>query len=551
MGMFQLYSIQSKLFMVFLTAILIIGGGGCLSLYFSRQQLSATKLFVETTLPRIESSGALQTTALQISKIIFSITRTTQSQTLKSDFIECSNLLDRLEHLTSEISQKDDGTDILSLNLTSQSIRDQAQLVLQLQIQRMVLLEKEQLMLQKAKLDALTLPSLIMADNLQPVQPTQKYQLLQKQIIKMITLLNRLEMAKTPLELESLESAYKQNLASIFIQPFSKSLPLPSLPSSSFPRKHQKDLEQLLKLQRQNINISNNINNFIVELDRQVSLLNSLTSTNVDLVFNHFNKSAEHVIQRQKQTFYLISLLMLFAIGLFYALYKRIVTHGFSDRLGLISLAMASDPVTTDDRNLPLAGKDEIADMARALNILLDKAVQLNHLATSDDLTKIYNRRRFFELAANERNRSERKKSETVFLMLDLDHFKSINDTYGHSFGDTVLYETAQICQSVIRTIDILGRYGGEEFAMLLPETNLTEGMMVAERIRQAIESKYFTTNTGLKVKVTMSLGLVVVDLGEITVDQALDMADNALYKAKEKGRNTVATCHAYQKNYQ
>jgi diguanylate cyclase (GGDEF)-like protein len=179
--------------------------------------------------------------------------------------------------------------------------------------------------------------------------------------------------------------------------------------------------------------------------------------------------------------------------------------------------------------------------MARALEVLLDKAVQLRDLAIMDPLTQVYNRRRFFELAGMEANRSARKKSPTILLMMDLDHFKSINDTYGHAFGDKVLHKTAQTCLISIRTMDVFARYGGEEFVALMPEAGLHEGMIVAERIRQAIASRPFITDDGLKVLITMSLGLVETDLSGETVEQALKNADSALYQAKAEGRNRVA----------
>jgi diguanylate cyclase (GGDEF)-like protein len=156
-------------------------------------------------------------------------------------------------------------------------------------------------------------------------------------------------------------------------------------------------------------------------------------------------------------------------------------------------------------------------------------------------LTQVYNRRRFFELAGMEVNRAARKKSPTILLMMDLDHFKSINDTYGHAFGDKVLHETAQTCLNSIRTMDVFARYGGEEFVALMPEAGLHEGKVVAERIRETIASRPFITDNGLKVLISMSLGLVETDLSGETVEQALKKADIALYQAKAEGRNRVA----------
>ena len=125
-------------------------------------------------------------------------------------------------------------------------------------------------------------------------------------------------------------------------------------------------------------------------------------------------------------------------------------------------------------------------------------------------------------------------------IMLDLDHFKYINDRLGHRAGDQVLIHLVQTIQTELRTIDILGRYGGEEFAILLPETASEQAMAAAERIRKAIESQAVDVGE-TSVHITASLGIVAyIPPEEVTIDELLDRADQAMYIAKRSGRNQV-----------
>ncbi len=167
---------------------------------------------------------------------------------------------------------------------------------------------------------------------------------------------------------------------------------------------------------------------------------------------------------------------------------------------------------------------------------------EIQWLATTDELTGIHNRRHLFELGRKEIERARRYINSLSAIMLDIDNFKQVNDTHGHSVGDQVLRTLAQECLGKIREIDILGRYGGEEFAVVLPETGLSEACITAERLRKHIEDKPFETTHG-ELSLTISLGVAEMTPDTPDLASLLDMADSALYAAKQAGRNCIK-CH-------
>jgi diguanylate cyclase (GGDEF)-like protein len=409
-----------------------------------------------------------------------------------------------------------------------------------MEAQRIGVAQDELTTMRQVRLELVSLPTLEI-DLSNPHTDTHRHEQLHAYIVELLSQLNQLELAKTVQDVDALTSVYQQNRAAFLARTQPADKQSPEVPTETALMEIQDDIHQLFILQRRNLQIHNNIDSFIEELNGQILQLTLLTTEHVNSVFSRFYQSATLVIDRERLTLYLTMLLMACAIILLFILHKLIVTRGFGNRLSLISRAMASSPGEATSRNLPLTGQDEITDMARALDVLLDKAMQLRDLAIMDELTQVYNRRRFFELASSEANRAARKKSTTILLMIDLDHFKSCNDTYGHNFGDKVLRETAQACRSAIRTMDVFARYGGEEFAALMPETELKDGLMVAERIRQTIASMPLITDNGLKVHITLSIGLVETDLSMVTVEQSMKHADSALYQAKIQGRNRVA----------
>lgn len=165
---------------------------------------------------------------------------------------------------------------------------------------------------------------------------------------------------------------------------------------------------------------------------------------------------------------------------------------------------------------------------------------ELERIVTLDPLTSLFNRRHFFELTQQELERSRRYNRPISIIMLDIDHFKQVNDRFGHLVGDRVIVEVARRIQKALRRIDLACRYGGEEFAILLPETNLHQAEMVATRLWQLV-TRQPTVSGELKLKITVSVGVATYQLeGMITVDTLLDQADKAMYKAKQAGRNQV-----------
>lgn len=167
-------------------------------------------------------------------------------------------------------------------------------------------------------------------------------------------------------------------------------------------------------------------------------------------------------------------------------------------------------------------------------------------LARVDPLTEIYNRRHFEELALTELERMLRGKGKCCIAMIDIDHFKIINDTHGHLIGDMFLVELAKTVHEQIRNIDLFARYGGEEFILLLPQTNLKNGISVLERVRKAVEAAHLDI-TGNKVGITVSIGVSEISSSGLTSSniknklvKAIDEADKALYAAKKSGRNNV-----------
>jgi diguanylate cyclase (GGDEF)-like protein len=164
---------------------------------------------------------------------------------------------------------------------------------------------------------------------------------------------------------------------------------------------------------------------------------------------------------------------------------------------------------------------------------------EMEKLAITDSLTGLYHRRYFFAFAVNEIERSKRYKKNLSIIMMDIDHFKKINDNFGHQIGDQVLKEIADICLAILRKVDVMCRYGGEEFVVLLPETEVTNAAHAAERMCTAISSLRVKSEKG-DVSVSASIGVAEMDKSHANLEKLLAAADAALYSAKESGRNRV-----------
>jgi diguanylate cyclase (GGDEF)-like protein len=164
----------------------------------------------------------------------------------------------------------------------------------------------------------------------------------------------------------------------------------------------------------------------------------------------------------------------------------------------------------------------------------------LRHLSRTDALTQVCNRRHFIQLAENELERSHRYGHDLALILLDCDHFKDINDRYGHLTGDQALISLACLCQENLRSSDTIARYGGEEFMILCPESGAKKAWHLAERLRSITEGTPLQTDKG-PIALTISLG--VVSLGsdlEASLETLLERADHALYHSKNAGRNRV-----------
>jgi diguanylate cyclase (GGDEF)-like protein len=165
------------------------------------------------------------------------------------------------------------------------------------------------------------------------------------------------------------------------------------------------------------------------------------------------------------------------------------------------------------------------------------RLLDLNNL---DPLTGIYNRRFLESRLKDEFNRFKRYGGNFSLIMMDIDHFKQVNDEYGHQCGDFILKSISSRICSLIRNVDYLARYGGEEFCCLLPETRLDAALAVAERFRTDIMSHENNFDTNI-IKITISLGVSALEPGIESADMLFKKADDALYRAKEQGRNRVA----------
>ncbi|HEX6749874.1 MAG TPA: diguanylate cyclase [Longimicrobium sp.] len=181
--------------------------------------------------------------------------------------------------------------------------------------------------------------------------------------------------------------------------------------------------------------------------------------------------------------------------------------------------------------------QDELDLKNRELEVVNKR---LRKLSITDGLTELYNHRHVHELLRDEFERSRRTEEPLAVTMIDLDRFKAVNDTYGHPTGDVILYETARILEHTAREIDMAGRYGGEEFIVILPNTAEDEAARFAERVRAAVEEHLYRDEAN-EIRMTCSSGVASFPSDGVGApEQLLKKADDALYVAKESGRNRV-----------
>jgi diguanylate cyclase (GGDEF)-like protein/PAS domain S-box-containing protein len=187
----------------------------------------------------------------------------------------------------------------------------------------------------------------------------------------------------------------------------------------------------------------------------------------------------------------------------------------------------------------------ETTEMMAVMRDNSDRARLIEELklsATTDFLTNVPNRRALMNTATTEFSRSVRFGRAMSVLMFDIDHFKHVNDNFGHPAGDLVLQNIVNRAKTALREVDMLGRWGGEEFVVILPETEEAAAIKCAERLRLAVESKPFAmSDAGVEAPITVSVGVATRIKADGTVDELFSRADAALYRAKQAGRNQIS----------
>lgn len=220
--------------------------------------------------------------------------------------------------------------------------------------------------------------------------------------------------------------------------------------------------------------------------------------------------------------------------------FKRIVVT--NDEGHVVGIVTQQDLISRTYLKWSQLMQDHFKQFEEITQILQQKNRHLTQLATKDALTEIHNRHMFSELFAQERSIAKRQGTKLALMMIDLDHFKRVNDTYGHNIGDYVLKNFTSLVVSTIREADLFARWGGEEFVLLLRNVGCEEGYLVGEKIRNLIESEPFD-EVG---QITCSIGITEVS-PEDSLNDAIERADSALYAAKEAGRNCTIACEFRQ----
>lgn len=205
--------------------------------------------------------------------------------------------------------------------------------------------------------------------------------------------------------------------------------------------------------------------------------------------------------------------------------------------IGLLAIDSSKpNRFTDEDANLASIFADQVAVVLENARMFEEKQEQ----AIIDTLTEIYNRRGLIELGKIEFEKALNANKKFSAIMADVDHFKNINDSYGHEVGDNVLQEFAFRCKKCVREIDLVGRYGGEEIVLLLPNTGIELGIKIANRLCGLIADTPFKISENLEINVTASLGVACIDANTMNLDILINRADQAMYIAKHKGRNQV-----------
>jgi diguanylate cyclase (GGDEF)-like protein len=210
------------------------------------------------------------------------------------------------------------------------------------------------------------------------------------------------------------------------------------------------------------------------------------------------------------------------------------------EAIGVIELINLEDINAIDDTKLTILSI--LADFAAIAISNARNYQQINMLSITDDLTGLYNSRYLHTLLEKEFSRCFQKKMPITLIFMDIDHFKRVNDTYGHLAGSAALSEFGDVIKSVLRSGDNGARYGGDEYIMILPETSKQEAIEIVQILRRKIKEKNFLVNKGFDIKLTASFGLATFPDDVDSKDEAIRLADKLMYKVKESSRDGIAS---------
>ncbi len=196
----------------------------------------------------------------------------------------------------------------------------------------------------------------------------------------------------------------------------------------------------------------------------------------------------------------------------------------------------------------------DATDMVMYQERLEETSRRLEQMSQTDHLTQVANRRHLFDRLSQEISRAQRLQEPLSLTILDVDHFKQVNDTHGHVCGDQVLMQLATLLRESLRRYDLVGRYGGEEFCLVLPNTRLDDALHLVDRLRQTVSEREFNCNGGAPavLRITVSAGIASSEQApDASADQLLCLADEALYRAKTTGRNrSEVSCECFANTY-
>jgi len=288
--------------------------------------------------------------------------------------------------------------------------------------------------------------------------------------------------------------------------------------------KYDNLLTENKKFKTANHNLENTLDSIIALYDITEQICKSLDA---DKVFNNFRKEINKYIRVNDLRFLKGGKADL-------SLYKDCITIPLNIQEELIGYLVADGVRIEDKERFYILSQQFLLGIRRAV---LYKSVQ--KLAITDSLTIVFNRRYYLERFREEMERSGKFNYKFSCLMIDIDYFKSFNDRYGHIVGDAILRELSRTIQETIRQIDLIGRYGGEEFSIILSETDKNAAQLAAERIRSAVQDRRIRVYDE-ELKITVSIGISTFPQDGKDIERLIDKADSALYQAKQAGRNKV-----------